>query len=234
MIDAAKFASAYTAFWNIATPTCEHFVRKVNTHLYDRINPPLKGGDTKDRAFISEFGFSLFGIRRSGTMLSARAAEVEMVAEEEARRRLAPFQRQGLTLPEALDADQLNEVRTICVRLEGFFNPVLHQVVMRPSFAGCGLIDRSEGDVLWGTGLFEVKTVDRPFRSNDIRQLLVYAALNHFSSSHGVVSVGIYNPRRGVSFERGIEDVSLEVSGRPASTLFDEISQAVSSGQISR
>jgi hypothetical protein len=234
VIDAAKFATAYTAFWNTATPICEHFVRKLNTSLYTLICPPIKNSQTKDRALIAEMSFALFDLHSSGKMTGAPQADIEIAAEKEARRHLLPFLRQGLVLPVSLDAAQTNEVRVISNRLRNHFKRPAQHLAMRPVFSGCGLIDKSEGDLIYGNVLYEVKTVDRPFRSSDVRQLLAYAALNHFSGQFPIACIGVFNPRRGVSFDAKIDDVAREVCGRPPSFLFDEIAQVTSSGEISR
>lgn len=233
MIDAARFATLYTAFWSMATPTCEHFVRKLNAVLYERIFPPLNDTDTKDRAFIAEVAFALFVAHAEGRVAGQPKTDIEAAAEGEARRRLLPFLRQGFVLPAELGRQQMDEAWALSGRLSSYFDPALKNLIVHPIFSGCGLVDRSEGDVIWGTGLYEVKTVDRPFRSNDVRQLLVYAALNHLAGEYEIGTLGVFNPRRGVSFEVDVEEAVWEVSGRPPSSLYEEIAQVVASGEIS-
>jgi len=101
-------------------------------------------------------------------------------------------------------------------------------------YPGCGYIDESEGDVICGKTIYEVKTVDRRLRSVDIRQVITYAALNFISKKYEVENVGIFNPRRALFFEASLESVCSEISGRPAQELLADIVEAISSGAISR
>jgi len=81
---------------------------------------------------------------------------------------------------------------------------------------------------------FEVKTVDRSFRSADLRQLLTYTALNSVSKEDDINVVGLVNPRRGLSFEMPVSEICMDISGRSAENLFSMVVQVFSSGEISR
>lgn len=233
MIDAVKFSTAFTAFWNMATPTCEHFVRKLNLNLYRREDTEMPSSSTTDRAFIAEYGFALFVERRWPSIPGSAIADQEILAKEEARKRIEPLRGKG-SVPDNFTAEQDVEGNMIAQRLGAFFNSKRSNTLPRPIFPGCGLIDHSEADVLSDRTLYEVKTVERGFRSNDIRQLITYCALNNLSRRFEVEKVGLFNPRRGISFELELDLVAREISGKTANDLFEDIHQAISSGGISR
>jgi hypothetical protein len=132
-----------------------------------------------------------------------------------------------------LSDEENREVAEISSSLSRFFN-ASKPLIPRPIFAGCGYVDASEGDAIFGSTLFEVKTVERPVRSSDIRQTITYAALNAASNQFDIQNVGLFNPRRGLYCDIGIEHVCSEISGRPAQELLAIIIQAISSGEISR
>lgn len=217
----------------MATPTCEHFVRKLNLNLYEREDIEMAGSLTTDRAYIAEYGFALFVERRWPSVRGRTMPDQEIFAKEEARKRIEPLRGKG-AIPESLSAEQDAEGKQIALRLGTFFNSRRSNTMPRPIFPGCGLIDHSEADVLSDLTLYEVKTVERGFRSNDIRQLITYCALNSLSRKHEVKKIGLFNPRKGVSFELDLELVSREISGKTANDLFEDIHQAISSGGISR
>src|SRR5579864_8207330 len=77
--------------------------------------------------------------------------------------------------------EEWHETRALCTSLEKFVvqqNPDNLPVVKSPVFRGCGFVDECTGDLIIGNQLVEVKAGDRSFRATDIRQLLVYCALN--------------------------------------------------------
>lgn len=235
MIDASTFAISFNAFWHAYTPTCEHFVRRLNLGELDRFHPPMTQiAKTTRRAVIAEYAFSLFVERRK--YLASTPTEVETqngVAWAETIRRLAPYSRQGLDVESQLNDQEILEVTEIANSLGLFFNSE-KPIVLRPVFAGCGYVDASEADVIFGSTLYEVKTVERPVRSSDIRQTITYAALNAASSQFDLRGVGLFNPRRGQFCDIEIEHVCSEISGRPAQELLSIIIQVLSSGEISR
>jgi len=233
LIDAVKFSTAFTAFWNMATPTCEHFVRKLNLNLYEREDIEMSQSSTPDRAYIAEFGFALFIERRWPSVSGSTKLEQEAIARKEARKRIKPLRGKSGT-PESLSVEQVAEGTEIAQRLDTFFASRGSKMTPRPIFPGCGLIDHAEADVLCEHTLYEVKTVERGFRSNDIRQLITYCALNSLARKHEVERIGLFNPRRGISFELDLDLLTREISGKTANDLFEDIHQAISSGGISR
>lgn len=237
MIDAVNFSSSYNAFWNECTPTCEHFIRRLNLDGLERFEPPMKKSATSRRAFIAEFAFSLFIERKKddavgGKKRSARA--IGLAARLETKSRLAPYAAQGLDLGREFDDEERREVNEIAKSLREFFHSSEKKLILRPVFSGCGYIDASEGDVIFGKTIFEIKTVERPFRSNDIRQAITYAALNYAAKKFDVENIGLFNPRSGQFFDVPFDLVSWEISGKSSQELFSIIIQTVSNSGISR
>lgn len=233
MIDAVRFSTSFTAFWNMSTPTCEHFVRKLNLGLYERFDTPMAVSDTKDRALVAEFGFFLFVAQRWPSTIISAVGDAETIAENAARKRIQALRGEE-DIAGIVNFNQRAEASEIARRLSSFFNFKEKIAIPRPIFPGCGFIDHSEADVIFGSTLYEVKTVDRAFRSNDIRQLITYCALNALENKKNIKKIGVINPRRGVYFQLGLDFVSREISGKSMSALSEEIHQAISSGGISR
>jgi hypothetical protein len=231
LIDASTFAVQHNAFWASYTPTSEHFVRRVNLEYADRWSPPLdKPNEPIRAAFVAELAFARMCARIAGM----DEHKIKDVALQETKKHLVFLLENPQTLDREITPIEEAQVATIERNLSSFFEGRKAPMVTRPLFSGCGYIDTSEGDVISETCLFEIKAVDRPFRSADLRQVMTYCALNHLSRQFDLQRVGIFNPRRGLYFEASIETVSHEISGLSGQELFDTIIHAISSGDISR
>lgn len=230
MIDASSFATHHNAFWSEHTPTSEHFVRRLNLEWSERWCPPISKPPEKIRAaLVSEVSFAKFCQR----VVDEKNAD-EKKASEEAIARLRPLVDDPSSLADPMSLAETAESEKILACLRGYFASRKEKIIVRPIFDGCGYVDSSEGDILSGSSLFEVKTVDRPFRSIDVRQLITYGALNHLSRQYEIEKLAIFNPRRGVYFEMATDEICYEVSGQSRQVLFDAIIHAISSGDISR
>lgn len=180
-------------------------------------------------ALVAEFAFSQF------CQLAAGAVRVDdAFALADAIARLRPLVDAPLSLEAPVTDAERQDAAKILRSIHGYFLSLKQNILPRPIFDGCGYVDTSEGDVLTGTTLYEIKTVDRPFRSVDIRQLVTYCALNYLSGRYMIDCIGIFNPRRGVYVVISLEEVCYEISGLSSQELFDAIVHAISSGEISR
>lgn len=239
MISEVTFARDYASFWRLATPMMDGFVRRLNRGTYDRDFQPINAGTAASRrAFVNEFAFSTFcrvieielatgnPHYESSDAISVVANQVDIPPHAG---------REGNYFP-ALSEDEVNDVTEQVFRLQRrlVLARASRKIVCRPSFLGCGIIDRCEGDVLAGNTLFEIKAGDRSVRSIDLRQILTYLALNHAGSTKLIDTIGLINPRIGISFEMPIDIFCFELSGRHATELLDFIVHNITSGDISR
>lgn len=188
-----------------------------------------KPDETIRPALVAELGFSML------CQIANDAKAVDhALAHGEAVARLVPLVDDPASLEAPPSTVEEAEAIRIFECLRNYFASRKEKALSRPVFHGCGYVDSSEGDLLTGRSLFEVKTVDRPFRSIDVRQLVTYGALNHLSQQYRIDSFGVFNPRRGIFFELPVETVCYEISGQPSQELFEAVIHAISSGDISR
>ncbi|WP_148773596.1 hypothetical protein [Bradyrhizobium rifense] len=136
----------------------------------------------------------------------------------------------GLAPEEIVDIDEQRR-RLIWMFL---FNKPAGSLLTEPTFPGCGMIDSCKGDLIASDALYEVKAGDRLFRSIDVRQLIVYGALNFIAKRFKIERLGLFNPRIGIGATMSADDLCFEISGKQSSELFSEIAAAFSSGEISR
>jgi hypothetical protein len=238
MIDASTFASHYNSFWTSCAPTLEHFVRRLNLDGVERFCVPIseKKGSTR-RALVAETAFRLlaarFNLARPSGYHKPIIDEI-LLAKAVAEKILRNFDTEDGKPDAAFGQIEISELIETERNLFSFLLSRADAPLFCPKFRGCGFVDSSEGDIRLGSTLFEVKTVDRPYRGADVRQLLTYCALASVNRSDLIERVGCINPRRGLFFEIDTETVCFEVSGRQAGELFSVILDAISSGDISR
>jgi hypothetical protein len=234
LISETKFSGYFSSTWRSLTPTMEIFVRKINLELYEREFPSMISNVSPSRrGFVNEVAFQLFVetmkipfLTTEGETKAVSAARQLMLRIEESR----PSDTSPLNTDEMLDAKE--QLR----RLKIFFKNESKGAALElsPAFTGCGIVDSCNGDIYFDDVLFEIKAGDRNFRSIDLRQVLTYAALNYAESKKKIDYVGLFNPRVGISFSIGLDELCLEVSGHPASHTLSEIIRVISSGEISR
>ena len=140
------------------------------------------------------------------------------------------------TALEALPRSEIVEESTrLAVNIGRFFefaslrtNFKMGRISPSPEFRGCGWLDECQGDFLSAGVLVEVKAGERSFRGIDIRQILIYCALNFAAKSYDISHMCLLNPRLGVFFGEPLERVCQELSGRTASEVLAEIVRFVS------
>jgi hypothetical protein len=187
------------------------------------------------RGFVNEVAFATFcqSSRRELAWPPEKLTKIEIdqaVAHVQALSVHREVSADGLSDEELLD---IEEQRNRLIRMFSFDRPA-GALIIEPLFPGCGIIDACKGDLIFSNILFEVKAGERLFRSIDVRQLIMYSALNYVSKRFKIERVGLFNPRIGISATISIDDLSSEICGKQSAELFSEIVSAISSGEMSR
>jgi len=126
------------------------------------------------------------------------------------------------------EQSDLIEATHLALRLEEYFAGKEQDLVVWPKFAGCGWLDEVEGDILLRDCLYEVKAGGGPFRAQDLRQVLCYAALGQAAGRPLIGSICLINPRTGVAFRDTLEAVCIEAAGSGASDTLNELVSYIS------
>ena len=101
-------------------------------------------------------------------------------------------------------------------------------VTFSPEIKGNGLLNTCFADLAVGETLYEVKTVSRHFQSRDLRQLLVYLALQSASGVPRWEYGGLLNPRLGLFCSFSVDWLVTRLSGgRPPKLVFMDFIQAL-------
>ncbi len=236
MISEKEFASGFTGFWAECLPLLTpQIVAEFNLSgmalIEGRrvwVKPMETMGDGTDNDVIAETAFGLFvsAIMSGKDVLTVakNKALIKKIGSSAIERVLGLrghwiVKRRNIETP-------IDEAIELSVRLEEYFKRAVgdcSKIVVHPQFKGCGMLNSCYGDLLAKKCLYEVKMVDRNMRSLDLRQVLIYCALNHRSQQYKIGTVTILNPRRGIAFSFKIPELVRRISGKTPPELFDEI-----------
>lgn len=229
MISETRFAKSYPSLWRSLTPTLELFVRKANLRLGDRTWVPLTSRvDPAKRAAINRIAFEV--ICMADAKMDDRA-DKEAFIQDHCNIQMAELKILGDNVMSVVEIDEVKELgRRMCINL---FRMQHNPVKLTPRFSGCGIINACYGDAVTDRcRLIELKDGDRPFRSYDFRQLVIYAALA-LNEGRGVMKeFQIINSRRGISVTISTDTFSSEVAGQSAFDLFSEVVRSVTDQTI--
>lgn len=213
----------------------ELYVRRINLRLVERAFAPMTHDTTPSRrGFINEIAFERFSDSIISITDHSPLAGREAECISRARQSISHLERaEDLSDP---TQEEMNDASEQLRRLTLFFQMTARGRVVeaKPQFPGCGIIDNCKGDIYVHGELFEIKAGDRNVRSVDVRQLLIYSALNYSGPRRQIDRIGLFNPRVGTHFSIDLDEICVEISGRPKQELFSEMIQVFSSGDISR
>jgi len=220
--------------WQEAIPLGEAFLRSLNADpekFADELNWALGPSGS---SLIAETGFELFDLKLRSTKAGSQwVPEVgEELAWGNARRflsRFGDFQEESVAREIAVEFAREVADRLLWYALE---ISAPKDVQVRPGFRGCGTISECSGDILAARTLIEVKCVSRDFRIGDLRQLLVYCALDAATGERTIDRAVLLNPRRGTAVGASVEQIARAAAGTSATELLASIARLADQGQL--
>lgn len=247
MISERQVAEGFHAVWSeilpLLTPT---FVRLFNGTYASQIhrrrkNPirplPLRKG-VRHNDIVSEVAFSIVCLAASHSLSIQEglgSADLRSKAQERTRSELSSIYKNNQK-PFELSASEWREVGEICRRYELFFGSRLIQlssIDFEPRIHGVGFIHDCRADFSVGSTLFEVKTIDRGIQSRDIRQLILYLALQAATGDRRWSSAVFFNPRRGLVYQFQVERFMQEISGgRSSAEVFADLTDFLTTRDV--
>ncbi len=235
MISEKEFASGFTGFWAECLPFLNpQVIAEFNlsgTALTEGrrewVKPLAGSGDSSNNDVVAEAAFGLFAAslkeRRDVLTLAKDKSLIRTIGDSAIERVLSlrgywMVKRHDLKTP-------IDEAVELAKRIEDYFGrrPTGHPIVVQPQFKGCGILNSCYGDLFAMDCLYELKMVERNLRSADLRQVLIYCALNYRSQQYVIDNVTVLNPRRGIEFRFSVEELAKRASGKTSSELFHQI-----------
>lgn len=220
------FAKGFPEVWGNHFPLLTpNFVQVFNEAYVQRITDPSGmvariplGADTHQADAIAEFAFHLAaGAYAVGTsvdhasgdpQLTERAMTEALLAVRGQRGQMSPI---VYSLSEAEQSEGIALAR-IYERFIGLW-PADAAVEFSPAIAGANIMPSCRADLSLGAALYEIKTVSRNFQSRDIRQLLIYLALQAATGDRRWLYGGLFNPREGVFCRFSVDWLVERLSG---------------------
>lgn len=202
----------------------------------ERIAPPLQSRARKElRSIVNEAAFRGFCDLHAVGGRADREQAMNLTASRfvDAIHYVSRFTNAPPIDEADVDDDCREEATSLALRLLHFFPGDVSRV-LRPRFAGCGLLSACEGDVIAGPCLYEVKAGDRAFRLVDLKQLLTYSTLAFASGRLSFTHIGLFNPRRGVAWSQSLETVCLTISGQKMNDMFSALVEQFAGASASR
>ncbi len=236
MISEKEFANGFGGFWSECLPFLTpqlvsemNLAHEVLTGSDSRILRPFPtGGDNSQNDFLAETAFELFASAvKTGKDVLTLAEDQKLLTDvaTSSISRLLGLKTYWRSIKQKFPKTVTEESIALAVRMEDFFagRPKDRPLVIQPRFRGCGILDSCYGDILGGSCLYESKMVDRNLRSADLRQLLIYCALNYRSHQCLIDRVAALNVRRATVYEFTIDALARRAARKSAQSYFTRL-----------
>ena len=229
MITATKFTFTHSSFWKDSFPALESYIRVINSGAYERIFDECEVFIEAGRSYlISETAFCL------AKNIAAKNSLDEAYNEARIRLNGLPGVIDDKIPLNELEVKAAIELANRLLKMIKIISPKNSPIEFDPSFAGCGALAKSNGDILAETLLIEVKSVDRNFRATDFRQLMTYLFQDLASGKSKIQEIGVVNPRRGIFYKANVEQFIFDTSATSILDVQNKFLSAIGCGGVSR
>jgi hypothetical protein len=227
VINERDIAEKFTPVWHEVLPLLTaNFMRVFNESHIVMLPGSLKVKSTGHPDVISEYAYHLTRLSyERGVELNDELGKDIKIEAFEASLGSILRSRRVTDIPEALNDVESNEGILLARNTRSFLNTLNDgTIVFGPTLPGYGIIASCAADVSIGKSLFEIKTVKRTFRSKDLKQLILYLALQSVTGQRKWEFAGLYNPRLGVYCRFNIDGMIGTLSGnRPPQEVFRDL-----------
>jgi hypothetical protein len=218
MINEHDLAEKFSVIWTKHFPLLTaNFIRVFNETRVKIINTqsiPISDGIRYD--LIAEVSFNISeevfisGKKISQILSNNRRLEQMVKAITDKIWKIGSYTDSDLLIPN----DEIEEITKISNNIIEFIAKIKkNDLLFKPKLKGYGFIPDLEADVLIDDTLYEIKTVNRNFKSSDLKQLLIYLALNQVSNSKKWDYAGLYNPRKGTYCRFNVKSLVYNLTG---------------------
>lgn len=226
-----ELAVSHPGFWERTLPLSEAYVRTMNRSVERFAVPMASSCEPARRGLVNEAGFRLFAAARATNRVVSALDDADVdTAWSQAARHVRTMRQYGRSpIDPTPRLGELPEAIVLATRIASFVaSRSAANIVVEPTFPGCGWVDEARGDVLTDNALFEVKAGERRFRSIDLHQLLTYCALNFVAKSYDITNLGLVNPRWGTFIILDLDDLCTDCAGTSTADVLDEIVNYIS------
>ncbi|WP_155833706.1 hypothetical protein [Halomonas sp. BC04] len=235
MISEKNIASEFKGFWSESLPLLTpSFVRVFNeVSLIDlteyhqtKIRRVPIGPQVEKHDLVAEFAFQL-AMRAHEKSLWIDELKLDKSNVEAAYIGATSFLKKyeagnGVIV---LNENEVEESFTLAEQYDYFIETrKADDIEFSPQVAGAGFLGLCKADLSIDETLYEVKTVSRNIAGKDIKQLLIYLALQHSTGRQRWKYAGFYNPRKAQCYRFSIDHLIYRTSGgKSTSELFSDV-----------
>lgn len=209
-----KFSTIWKQQFPLLTP---NFIRVVNATRVSTINTHhIIPKDNVRYDLISEIAFTV-----SEIAYLTKAASSDIFDNEEKRKMIIEntakiIWKSGNYSESDLIVSGIEKMEIISIAnniLEFIEKMGGQDVIYKPRLKGYSFIPDLIADISISDTLYELKTVNRNFKSSDLKQLFIYIALRQVSETENWKYGGLYNPRKGIYYKFDIKDLIFDLTG---------------------
>nr|WP_315422704.1 hypothetical protein [uncultured Pedobacter sp.] len=219
MITERDIAEKFSAIWKQNFPLLTpNFMKVFNENQVISVNSfPVLIADNIRYDIISELAFNLANI-----LYVSRIDVHDYLSKDENLKSLIssidPTSWNNAADKIELNLGEILEIELICNNILEFIGKAkVLNIEFKPEIKGYGLIGQVTADLAIGNTLYEIKTVNRNFKSSDLKQLLIYLSLKQVEGGEKWINAGLYNPRRGVYCKFNINELISKLTGGKSS-----------------
>ena len=236
MISERQFAKGFQQLWREVLPLLTpHFVTVFNEVYCQKLMikdgrqaPVIETGDATDSSVVAEFAFHLVRLANERSIPLSEVGHCEPLlsdVEKIALKLVRQYESRQAEIPLGFSLVERSEALCLVKNYSIFLSDRSQSAIeFRPYIPGAGFVNSCTGDLSVSTALFEIKTVNRNIAGKDIRQLLVYLALQSASGTRRWSEAGFFNPRRALVYQFSIGSViPLLSGGRLTSEVFNQM-----------
>jgi hypothetical protein len=235
MISEKSIASVFKGFWSQSLPLLTpSFVRVFNEanqndlteYPLSEIKPVPIGAQVQKHDLVAEFAFQLAKLAHEKSLWIGEL-KLDQNNIDTAYLSTVSFLKKYTTDDGSivLNEKEIEESLILAEQYDYFIDKQnSSDIEFSPQVAGAGFLGLCKADLSIDETLYEVKTVSRNIAGKDIKQLLIYLALQHSTGNQRWKYAGFYNPRKAQYYRFSIDHLIYMTSGgKSTSEVFSDI-----------
>jgi len=218
MISERTIAEKFTSIWKMNFPLLNsNFMRIFNEgQVHSFGHSTIDVGNNVRYDLISECAFNIVAKSYNNTKIE------ELILDSTKLTKIVEYTANSIWSSGNYNASDLTlnkeEVEQVVSLSNNFLEFISSHgeanVHFRPSLKGFGFISDLEGDISINDILYEIKTVKRKFKTSDLKQLIIYLALQQVDdNTKNWNYAGLYNPRTGAYSKFNVSSFVSNITG---------------------
>ena len=242
MLSERGLARGHTNLWLSCAPRLnEQLINRLHQSPSELIGVknwamPYEGkSPSRHNDVIAEVAFGIFNhlVEENSSVITKISEEKTNLIIQHAIKQLAII-RGGTGFPrEWFSSEHLEDATLLASRLSDQLQNDREKILVHPRLEGLGMLASCHPDIIHGRQLSEVKMSKYGFRTQDIRQIIVYAMLAWYQGIQ-VDTLALINPRLGVTWHFSSENLAFLVSNDSAVMLFQKLQEYLTGDSIDR